>query len=208
MTREVFLAAGAAVVDLLGHATVKERWDEPSVLERMTVGALAGHLSRSILQVEHYLDAPASAITPIDAPAYYLRLDTPDDLDSALNTGVRQRAVEASAVGPAATAEMAAACLGRLRRRLPGEPSDRLVEAFGSVLTLDDYLETRLVEMAVHHDDLRASIGDDIPDLGEEAIAAAIAVMVEVAARRHGRRAVLTTLTRRERDAVNALRVL
>jgi hypothetical protein len=208
MRRDVFLAAGSAAVDLLTHPAVMERWDDPSALERMTVGALAGHLSRSILQVEYYLDAPVPDVAPIDAAAYYLRLDAPDDLDSDLNTAVRRRASEASAEGPATTAETALACLDRLRSRLPVEPADRLVEAFGSVLKLDDYLETRLVEMAVHHDDLRSSIGVEVPDLPEEAIAIATGVMLEVATRHHGPRAVLTALTRRERDTVNALRVL
>ncbi len=208
MTRDTFLAAGSAVVDLLRHPAVTDRWNEPSALDRMTVGALAGHLSRSILQVEYYLDAPVSDLAPIDAPAYYLRLDAPDDLDSELNTSVRRRAAQASAEGPTVTAETAGACLDRLHARLPSEPDDRSVEAFGSVLALDDYLETRLVEMAVHHDDLRTSLDVALPDLPEAAVAVAIAVMLETAVRRHGRRAVLTALTRRERDAMNALRVL
>lgn len=208
MTRDTFLRAGSAVIDLLEHPAVATGWNEPSALARMSVGALAGHLSRSILQVEQYLDAPVPDVSRIDAPAYYLRIDEPADLDSARNTAVRQRAEQASAQGPEATADTTRRCLDRLRSRLPAEPEDRLVEAFGSVLTLDDYLKTRLVEIAVHHDDLRSSLEGDLPDLGEEAIAVAIDVMVETALRRHGGRAVLTALTRRERDAAHALRVL
>lgn len=207
-TRQLFLVAGSAVADLLALPAVAEHWQDPSVLDRMTVGELAGHLSRSILQVENYLDGPLSEAAPIDSSSYYLRLDNPTELDSDLNMAVRQRAAQVAGGGPEAVADAARGCLERLAVRLPAEPLDRRVEAFGSVLLLDGYLETRLVEMTVHHDDLRCTPGINAPHLPDQALDVAINVMVKTAVLRHGRPAVLTALTRRERDTVQALRVL
>ena len=72
---------------------------------------------------------------------------------------------------------------------------------------LDEYLRTRLVELTVHIDDLAISV-DVAPSVPAEAYAAAMDVLVAVGRRRHGDLAVLRALTRRERDQVEALRVL
>jgi hypothetical protein len=76
------------------------------------------------------------------------------------------------------------------------------------VLTLDDYLVTRLIELLVHTDDLAVSVGLPSPDFPLAASRPAIAALVDVAILRHGDDAVLRALSRRERDAVDALRVL
>ncbi|OWY60548.1 hypothetical protein B7486_68580, partial [cyanobacterium TDX16] len=55
--RAAYLDAAQSATSLLSHPAVAQRWDQPSVLEGMTVGALAGHLARGILQVEWFLDA-------------------------------------------------------------------------------------------------------------------------------------------------------
>lgn len=207
--RPLFLDAGARVVELLGHENVAAQWVEASALDRMTVGALAGHLSRAVVQVEVYLDRPVSDREPVDAATYFSRLgDDPTDLDSQLNTAIRERSEHAAGPGAAGVAAAASAALERLSERLPGEPGNRRIEAFGTVLILDDYLVTRLVEMAVHFDDLRVSVDAEVEDLDDPALEIAAGVLWEMAVRRHGRRAVLTALSRRERDRVSALRVL
>ena len=52
------------------------------------------------------------------------------------------------------------------------------------VLTLDDYLGTRLVELCVHVDDLAVSLGEPAPPLPEEATGLAVRILVDVARRR------------------------
>jgi hypothetical protein len=76
------------------------------------------------------------------------------------------------------------------------------------VLTLDDYLGTRLVELCVHVDDLAVSGGEPAPSLPEGATGRAVEILVDVARLRQGDPGVLRALTRRERDPVEALRVL
>lgn len=173
----------------------------------MTVGALAGHIARAIFQTEAYLDAPVSDGEPMDAPTYFLRLGDPTDLTSDINTAIRQRSEAASSGGPDELVASVRGCLERLETRLPSEPEDRRVEAFGSIILLDDYLDTRLVEMTVHLDDLTHSLNVDMPDIPTEAQDRAIDVLLEMAKRGHGRSAILRALTRRERDDAEALRV-
>jgi hypothetical protein len=96
--------------------------------------------------------------------------------------------------------------LERLRARLEGEPEGRLVKARDEVLRLDDYLRTRIIELAVHTDDLCVSIGRETPPL--PGVAVAIEALVEVAILRHGELAVLRALARRERDPDQVLRVI
>jgi hypothetical protein len=96
-----------------------------------------------------------------------------------------------------------------MRQRLEAEPPERLVRVFDDmVIRLDDYLATRLVELCVHVDDLAVSLGEPAPPLPEAATGLAVRILVDVARQRHGDRAVLRALTRRERDPAEALRVL
>ena len=83
-------------------------------------------------------------------------------------------------------------------------------------LTLDEYLRGRCVELAVHVEDLELSVGlgpgltaaDPVPEPPDDLVRDAVDVLVAAAVARHGGPAVLRALTRRERDQVQALRVL
>jgi hypothetical protein len=206
--RELYLATADRAAALLAEPVVGERWHNDSVLADFDVGGLAGHLAGSILQVEMFLDAVAPTAEPITASTYYARLTGVLDPDSALNVGVRARGHEVAAAGHDALVEVTGDTLGRLHDRLPREPSDRRVEAFGRALLLDDYLHTRMVELSVHIEDLALSIGLSAPSLPDEARADAIRTLVSAAQERYGDVAVLHALTRRERDDLDALHVL
>ena len=215
--RAAYLDAAEQAARLLVHPPVAESWDDMSVLAGMTVGALAGHLARSVLQVEWFLDgadgadrADGTEVRPTSAVTYYARIVDAPDPGSALNRGVRARSEESAEAGPAAVADRTAETLGRLRTRLPREPADRRVAILhrpGEEMLLDEYLRTRCVELAVHTDDLALSVGTGTraPDA---AAGVAVDLLVAAALERHGTHAVLRALTRRERDDVGALRVL
>ncbi len=205
--RDLYVETADRAADLIADPATDARWGRPSVLARMSVGDLAGHLARSILQVEWYLDAPHRDETPVDAARYFIREGDPADLDSAHNQGIRERSTEVARQGHGELVSSTRATLDRLRDRLPAEPEGRLLEALGWVLPLDEYLKTRLVEITVHFDDLRLSTGVTEGPLPAEAIRVAVETLLDVARRRHGMAAVLTALARRERDAVQALRV-
>jgi hypothetical protein len=66
-------------------------------------------------------------------------------------------------------------------------------------LSLDDFLVTRLLEVAVHCDDLAASIEVETPTLPTGGLDRVIGVLCEMAARRYGQSALIRTLSRTER---------
>jgi hypothetical protein len=72
-------------------------------------------------------------------------------------------------------------------------------------ILLDEYVRTRLVELALHIDDLCVSVHMATPDI--PGIEVAIRALVDVARLRHGDVAVLRALGRRERDTGDVLRV-
>lgn len=206
--RDAYLGAAAGAVDLLGRREVGERWNEPSALPAFAVSGLAGHLARSILQVEWFLDMDEPTNPPISAVQYYAELAGADVIDSELNVGVRARGDETAAGGWARLYLDAGNALDRLHDRLPAVPPGRRVVSFGRALEVDEYLKTRLIELTVHVDDLSLSVHLDAPAMPEQATTLAIAVLVGVARARSGDVAVLRALTRRERDVDAVLRVL
>lgn len=206
--REAYLGAAVAAVDLLGRREVGDKWEEPSCLPEFSVRGLAGHLARSVLQVEWFLDMDEPEQAPISAVQYYAELTGVEDVDSELNVGVRSRGEETAAGGWARLYLDCGNSVDRLRERLPALDASRRVLAFGRSLMIDEYLKTRLIELTVHLDDLASSVGLPMPAVPDMATTQAIAVLVGVARARHGDKAVLRALTRRERDKVDALRVL
>jgi mycothiol maleylpyruvate isomerase-like protein len=208
--RRLFLECAEVSRDLLIRPEISSRWDEASALEQFSMRGLAGHLVRATGSVEAYLDRPEpSGKEVVSAAVYYATaVDTPD-LQSELHVAVRARGEAEAAEGHTALVERLGDLIARLRDRLTREPAGRLVEVFkGLVLTLDDYLVTRLIEQLVHCDDLAVSIGIDTPEPPSGAMDVALGALLEVARARHGDLAALRAFARRERDDVSALRVL
>ncbi|MEX1005793.1 MAG: maleylpyruvate isomerase N-terminal domain-containing protein [Acidimicrobiia bacterium] len=210
--REVFLDSAGESRIVLASRDVSAAWDRPSALDEMTVGALAGHLMRAVTGVDAYLDTPAPPGDEVlDAPGYFQSIDglTDRDLHNDLHTAIRARADQETGAGPDGVVARWDDSIRRLEARLPAEPLDRVLPALGGrLILLDHYLVTRLVEMLVHTDDLAVSVGLERPRFPNHADTAVIDCLVEVARRRHGTAAVIAALARRERDTVDALRVL
>lgn len=207
--RRAFFDAAAVARTVVAHPAVAERWEQPSALEHWTVAGVAGHLFRAIGSIEPYLDRAEPATDPVSPVAYYARVLDAIDEDPSLHLGIRKRGDDAAAGGHAALVAEWDAMVTRLRERLPTlEPDRRLTAYLDTVLTVDGYLATRVIECVVHTDDLAVSAGIEPPPPPAEAASIGIAALVEVARVRRGDLAVLRALTRRERDDVQALRVL
>ena len=206
--RQAYLDAASIAVDLIGRRETGDKWNEDSILPEFTIRGLAGHLARSVLQVEWFLDMPQPEEPPITAVQYYAELAGVDDVASELNVGVRARGEETASGGWARLYLDAGNVLERLRARLPDVPPDTRVLAVGRSLLIDEYLKTRLIELTVHIDDLALSLHVETPAMPDPATTFAIAVLVGVARARAGDLAVLRALTRRDRDPGNVLRVL
>lgn len=205
--RRRFLEAYASCGRLLASPRLAARWEEESALRAFSVKGLVGHLVRAGEAVLEYLARGQPQAEPIEGPDYYATLMITMDDDDA-HAEVRARGEANAAGGPETLlAKHERACV-RLEETLEQEAEDRLVQVYGGlVMRLDDYVITRLVEVLVHSDDLAVSLGLEPPALGPETMGIAIHHLVEVARRARGDRAVLIALTRRERDAEQALRV-
>lgn len=202
MIRQVYLDVAAVAAGLLGDPAVARSWDEPSALRKFRVGGLAGHLAGQIIHVPPVLDTAPPGTAPISLLEHYGRSTWTDgDIDSGLNTGIRLSGEELAADGVAGLRARAAAALADLRRRLPAEPADRVIQLpFGPwALSLDDFLVTRLLELAVHCDDLAVSVGVPTPAFPPPALETVLGLLCRWAASRHGATAVLRALSRAER---------
>lgn len=210
--RGTYMRAATAARNLIAQAQVGERWGEPSAIRHMTVGEVAAHLGRAITTAEQYLRAPAVADGDlVDAVGYYLAFgdEIGHDVDTDLNRAVRDRSQIGAANGHEALLGEIDLALRRLADDLEGAPIDFVIEVLGGLrIRLDDYLVTRIVELAVHIDDLAVSIDVDRPDVDERAMRVAIASLVDMARRKHGDIAVLRALARRERDSGAVIPVL
>ncbi len=207
-TRDVYLDAASAVVELLSKPEIEANWDNESVLEGFKVSALAGHLARSISLVHEYLEATVSGIMPVDAEVYIADMVEAVEVDPRLNEQIRERGAKESEGGPDKLVEQAANYISFLNEEFLRVASDRRVQVFkGRVMLLDEYLKTRLVEMVVYVEDLALSVGAGV-GLPTEAMSIATDVVANAGRIRHGDLAFLRAMTRRERDDVEATRVL
>ncbi len=206
-TVSCFLEAAAAAAGLLAAPEVGQHWGEASVLEHFPVAGLAGHFLRALTTVETYLGSAPPDGPAITAGEYFIRVAS-SDIDAPANQAIRARGLEMAAGGPAQVADAARDACERLSARLPGEdPGQHVAVAGGLVLTLDEYLRTRMVELVIHGDDLAESVGLVFSPISPDLAATVISTLVQIARLRHGDMAVLRALTRRERDLVQALRV-
>jgi hypothetical protein len=205
----LLLEALDTVAPLLAAPELREHWNDPSALVDWSVAGLAGHLARAPRVLLDYLEAPAPQGPPIDGLAYYDAV-LPETFDASdpVHVGIRTRGEEFATGGPEALMANFTEARAALAARVPSEPAERLLRVVnGIVIRLDDYLRTRLVELAVHAEDLAISIGVPPPTLSPTLTDAVIPHLVAVARRRHGDAAVILALTRRERDGVEALRI-
>ncbi|HEY1619802.1 MAG TPA: maleylpyruvate isomerase N-terminal domain-containing protein [Streptosporangiaceae bacterium] len=203
---DCYLAAAAAAADLVSSPEVSRRWDEPSALPGMTVGALAGHLARQILLLGAMLDAAGPHLGKetrvMSLLEHYRRAPwATAGRDDEPNVSIRASATAAAGPDPAILAARTRAALARLASRLPEEDLARpVLLPWGPWwLTLADLLRTRMLEIAVHDDDLAYSVGLPAPELPQEVTGMVITLLAALATDRHGPVAMIRALARAER---------
>lgn len=200
MIIENYLTTARVAATLLRAPEVAERWTQPSALAEFRISGLAGHLAAAAFRVSESLSAPVPAEPLVDAAEYFARAGSPSDpLDAPRHEGVRRLGESTAVDGPAALASRFDAAIAELDVVLPGLPVDRPVFGVRSVLRLDQWVLTRLVELVVHIDDLAVSVGVPTPVLAAEASDLVITTLARIAVRHHGAVAVVRSLSRRER---------
>ncbi|WP_405831912.1 maleylpyruvate isomerase N-terminal domain-containing protein [Streptomyces sp. NBC_01176] len=205
-----YLDTAAQAVTLLAAPEVAASWERPSALTDMTVGGLAGHLAYQIFSVAPAVREPASREVPIPLLEHYARaawIDAP--LDGEANAGIRANGEDIASEGARVLLERARAALAEQRTALPVVRVGRVVfmPQTGWALSLDDFLLTRMMELAVHLDDLAVSVGIAAPELSATVFDPVLTLLARLAARRHGQAALLRALARAERapSAINAI---
>lgn len=198
--RSLVIEAVDAAAELMGRSSVAERWESPSALDGMTVGALSAHLVRAAGATIAYLDRTPAETEPdgdlLTSITYFHAA-----VDSPIHEQIKKVSARESAIGYEATLEKCRKLADDLRTRLPLEPQDRLVGALGNrLLTLDEFCRTRLIEVLLHLDDLAASTGETRPETDPGGAAIVIDITMGIARHLHGDWEVLYALTRAERS--------
>ena len=162
---EAFASAARAAADALALDVVAERWSEPSALSGMTVGALASHLDAGTTRLEAFLAEPEPTEGPVLGVGAWFGINRIEG-DAVAAGGeaaalVRMDADQRAAAGVEEVRATYQARIDRLLTLLPTVPPDRLVRCRvpGARARFADYLPTRVVELAVHTDDLLVSVG-------------------------------------------------
>jgi uncharacterized protein (TIGR03083 family) len=207
--REAYLLAAESAAGLLGDPAVAAKWAQPSALEGFTVAGLAGHLASQVLMLPATLQGPPPDGAPIPLLDHYTRVTWIDaGVDAEINVGIRAAGEHKAEAGPEALAADVADTAMRLREALEAAPPDMAVSPPAGPwgLRLDDFLVTRMMEIAVHSDDLAYTVGLPTPELAPSIVEPVLALLTGLAVRRHGTPALLRTLARAERApaAINA----
>jgi len=195
------VAAESAAV-LVAAPEVAAAWTEPSALTGFTVGGLAEHLAGQVLFVAGTIAGPPPSDGTVSLLEHYDRVTwLGADLDQEVNVAIRESGEGQAAEGPAALVERIGEALVDLRGLLAEQPADKVVQPPAGPwgLRLDDFLVTRMMEIAVHSDDLAASVGVPTPELPEDVLEPVFALLLRLSVRRHGAVPVLRALSRSER---------
>jgi Mycothiol maleylpyruvate isomerase N-terminal domain len=200
----VFPLAAEVGLDLIRQGEVGEQWLEPSVLPKLSVGALACHLGRQVVRAAELLPAATDLPGLESAEAHYHRAawvtsTSPDD-----PANDRSADEAEAALGVSALADRSAEALGTVRQLLAAGTARDVVPIpwQGWSLRRDDFLLTRMLEIVVHSDDLALSVGAGTPEFPAEVFAPVRDLLVRLAVRRRGQSAVISALTRSERTQV------
>ena len=196
---ELYLAGARTIREAITDPAVVGAWDEPSVLEEQTVGSLAGHLARTGTWIVDEFLAADEPDRPVDFPDvasfYVTLLPTADD---PIHEGIRQRGAALAEQGSVALAATIDERMPEIEAQLRGVAGDRtLAVTGGNVMTIEQYLETRIVEQVVHLDDLARSVARDPWPLPAESYATVARVALDIALLRHEPRLVVRGLYRR-----------
>jgi hypothetical protein len=208
--RDLYVVAAGSTAALLRDPAVAAAWHKPSALPEFSVHGLAGHLARQVLGAPAVFAAPPPGERPLTLIEHYARSEwVGADVDAEVNVRVRDTGEQVADVGAEPLAAQVAATVEQLPGLLAAEPAERVVALpwAGWSLTLDDYLVTRIMEIAVHSDDLALSVGVPTPELPDPVLDVALGLLCRLAVRRHGQPAVLRAFSRVERApaSINAI---
>ena len=201
--RADFLDVSRIAAGLLREPRITTVWGEASALAEFSVGGLAGHLAYQVLAIPQIVREPIPTEPTITLLEHYARAQwIGAKLDDEISVRIRAGGDQLAVDGPQALADQLDAAIQQLASDLSTTP-DRAVRIslWGPwSLMLDDMLVTRMMELAVHSDDLAVSLGVPTPAFPDSAMQVVVDLLTRLALRRHGQTPVLRALSRSERS--------
>lgn len=200
--RDDFLRTARSAADLLRDPAVGAAWSEPSALPEFSVAGLAGHLALQVLAVPQLLSGPLPQERTVPLIEHYAQVKWIDAaLDDEVNVKIREGGEQIAVEGHPELVARLDSTINELAGTLATQPDRPVRMPFWGPwsLLLDDFLITRMMELAVHSDDLAVSVGLDTPVLPQSAMEQVIDLLSRLAVRRHGQTSVLRALSRAER---------
>jgi hypothetical protein len=200
--RSSYLVAAGSAVALARSPEVAAKWREESALPEWSVAGLTAHLLSQITAVAVTLNEPVGNTELLSLLEHYDRVPwRQSTMDDAPNVAIRASSEEKGTQDHSVLLDNAAGTLEVLRPTVLRTPLDQLVKPPWTrwALHLEDFLVTRLMEIAVHSDDVAFSVGLDTPEVPETVMARVRHLLIDLAAQSHGNPAVVRALTRRER---------
>jgi uncharacterized protein (TIGR03083 family) len=165
------LAREAAAVGRFLSTRTDEDWARPTRCAPMTVFDLAAHVRRGWARIEDLIDAGPLDMEAEKDAATYFRFDR-----EAVSPQVLERAQEEAArLGTPAALLASWSQLDEVVARARTAPDAIYPTLFGA-MRMYEYLRTRVVELVVHHMDLRDALGLE-PEADPEALTVAADVL-------------------------------
>jgi uncharacterized protein (TIGR03083 family) len=133
-----------------------DQWASPTRCEPWTAAELLAHITGTVSRLEWMLEAPPPSAAAVTAAGYY-RPDARFASDAVADR-IAEGVAAAKDGGPAVAAAFDTTWRA-VADRCHGEDPERLVTTrYGDAMTLEDYLTTRVVEVAVHGIDLADAV--------------------------------------------------
>jgi Mycothiol maleylpyruvate isomerase N-terminal domain len=194
----LFFAGARTIIEAISDPAVEAAWDRPSVLEEQLVSGVAGHLARSgIWVVAEYLRGGPPTRSPDFASAGEYFAAVAVGASPEARRSVRDRGAAVAELGREEILRRCREESSWLEAELASLPAGSLIEVIGGkVMAVSGYLATRVVEQAVHLDDLARSVQRGPWPLPKEHLSLAISVGTDIACRVHGPDATVRALYR------------
>ena len=200
--RGALLRAAQVVEPLLVSTQVRGAWLRESALPGFTVGGVARHLVSQFADAVEFLRIqPSPPHAPVVSLAeLYERTDWfAAQVDAEANTSIRDDFNQMASGGQRESVAILEQAMTDLPEAVAAAGDTTYVPWQDCSLATDDFLVVRLMEVVVHADDLAVSIGLPTPELDDEVLHPALALLAMLSAMRHGQDAAVRALSREER---------
>ena len=200
-----FREAADTFASLVHRPDVEASWDAPSALPGYTVGTLVGHVNSAIGWLGPLLAAPIPTdLRPVALGNFYAtaKISSPEDHDSPLHSSVAALSHKAAQRGWDWNVQHFTTLAEQALEALRSQPPERLLDLrpiAPIAARLDDFVSTRVVEVAIHADDLAVSLHAHPPTITQATADVVIDTLLATARRSHGDLDVIRALARRER---------